>query len=130
MLLLEISMFTEMADKDELRKAYEAVYKMFNSIGIKFVMHPHAMDDRLLGRDAAITAEQMIDTFQRAMARSPKRFKQIKNRDYIKFVIRDSSNNGNYVIAVRNNKALLITVMYKANYKLDNDKETSFTIDL
>lgn len=130
MLLMELNLLLELQNKEELTQVYRELRKMFGSLGLSFMMHPHSMDDRLLGRDAAITAEDMIDTFSTAMSRSPKKFKQIKNRDYIKFVIRDSRNKGNYVLSVRNNKVMLITVMFKKKYMLDNDKETSFVIDL
>lgn len=122
-------LLVELYSLEEARDVMNELRQMFSALGFQIGYGRHALE-RLLGRDKEITKEEMLETFRVLTTNYKKPFRQMNNRRLAAMIIRDAHNKGNYVLNFRDNVATIETVMKKAGFKNDDDRQNAVIVDL
>jgi len=119
----------ELFDRSEATEVANELVAMFGNLGFTIEMDSHTID-RLVGRDQfLITKEQMLDTFKYLLLTQKRAFRPMRDK-VASMIVKDSHNEGNYVLNFDNNHIKITTAMKKKNFQTSHDRQGSVVVKL
>lgn len=119
----------ELFDRSEATEVANELVAMFGNLGFTIEMDSHTID-RLVGRDQfLITKEQMLDTFKYLLLTQKRAFRPMRDK-VASMIVKDSHNEGNYVLNFDNNHIKITTAMKKKNFQTSHDRQGSTVVTL